>query len=113
MKFLLKVNIPNDGGNAAARAGKLGETIKEILEEQKPEAVYFSDDRGQRCGYLFIEMADASQIPTFAEPWFLAFNAQIELHPIIGKSVGVIHNANSSNDSPRLGKTAAARIFHD
>jgi hypothetical protein len=30
---------------------------------------------------LFIEMADASQIPAFAEPWFLAFNAQIELHP--------------------------------
>ena len=83
MKFLLKVNIPNDGGNAAARAGKLGETIKAILEEQKPEAVYFSDDRGQRCGYLFIEMADASQIPTFAEPWFLAFNAQIELHPVM------------------------------
>ncbi len=83
MKFLLKVNIPNDGGNAAARAGKLGETIKAILEEQKPEAVYFSDDRGQRCGYLFIEMPDASQIPTFAEPWFLAFNAQIELHPVM------------------------------
>jgi hypothetical protein len=22
-----------------------------------------------------------SQIPAFCEPWFLAFNAQIELHP--------------------------------
>jgi hypothetical protein len=81
MRFLLKVNSPNDAGNAAARAGKLGTTIKAILDEQKPEAVYFTDDRGQRCGYLFIEMADAAQIPAFAEPWFLAFNAQIELHP--------------------------------
>lgn len=26
------------------------------------------------CGYLFIEMADATQIPVFAEPWFLSFN---------------------------------------
>ena len=83
MRFLLKVNIPNDAGNAAARAGSLGKTIKAILEEQKPEAVYFSDDRGQRCGYLFIEMADASQIPAFAEPWFQAFNAHIELHPVM------------------------------
>lgn len=83
MRFLLKVNIPNDAGNAAARAGTLGKTIKAILDEQKPEAVYFSDDRGQRCGYLFIEMGDASQIPAFAEPWFLAFNAQIELHPVM------------------------------
>jgi hypothetical protein len=83
MRFLLKVNIPNDAGNAAARAGTLDKTIKTILDEQKPEAVYFTDDRGQRCGYLFIEMADASQIPAFAEPWFLAFNAQIELHPVM------------------------------
>jgi hypothetical protein len=83
MLFLLKVNIPNDAGNAAARAGTLGKTIQVILDEQKPEAVYFTDDRGQRCGYLFIEMADASLIPAFAEPWFMAFNAQIELHPVM------------------------------
>jgi hypothetical protein len=83
MRFLLKVNIPNDAGNAAARTGTLGKTIKAILDEQKPEAVYFTDDRGQRCGYLFIEMADATQIPAFAEPWFLALNAQIELHPVM------------------------------
>ena len=83
MRFLLKVNIPNDAGNAAARAGALGKTIQAILDVQKPEAVYFSDDRGQRCGYLFIEMTDASQIPSFAEPWFQALNAQIELHPVM------------------------------
>ncbi len=83
MRFLLKVNIPNDAGNAAARAGALGTKIKAILDDQKPEAVYFSDDRGQRCGYLFIEMADAAQIPAFAEPWFQAFNAQVELHPVM------------------------------
>jgi hypothetical protein len=81
MRFLLKVTIPTEAGNAAARAGKLGKTIKAILDQQKPEAVYFTEDRGHRCGYLFIELADASQIPAFAEPWFLAFNAQIELHP--------------------------------
>jgi len=28
MRFLLKVNIPADAGNAAAKAGKLGETIQ-------------------------------------------------------------------------------------
>jgi hypothetical protein len=80
---MLKVSIPNDAGNAAAKAGTLGKTIKSILDEQKPEAVYFTDDHGQRCGYLFIEMGDASQIPAFAEPWFLAFNAHIELHPVM------------------------------
>ncbi len=83
MRFLLKVNIPVDTGNAAAKAGKLGATIQSILAELKPEAVYFTDDKGQRTGYLFLDMQDASQIPAIAEPWFLAFNASIEIHPVM------------------------------
>ncbi len=83
MRFLLKVSIPVETGNKAAKAGKLGSTIQSILEEQKPEAVYFAEDKGLRTGYLFIDMKDASQIPFFAEPWFLAFNANIEFHPVM------------------------------
>jgi hypothetical protein len=83
MRFLLKVNIPVESGNAAAKAGKLGATIQSILADLKPEAVYFTDDSGQRAGFIFLEMQDASQIPAIAEPWFLAFNASIELHPVM------------------------------
>jgi hypothetical protein len=83
MRFLVKVNIPVDTGNAAAKAGKLGETIQSILADLKPEAVYFTDDSGQRTAYIFVEMQDASQIPAIAEPWFLAFNAGIEFHPVM------------------------------
>ena len=83
MRFLLKVNIPVESGNAAAKAGKLGATIQSILAEQKPEAAYFTDDNGQRTALIFLEMKDASQIPAIAEPWFLAFNASVELHPVM------------------------------
>jgi hypothetical protein len=83
MRFLVKVNIPVDAGNAAAKAGKLGTTIQSILADLKPEAAYFTDDHGQRTGFLFLEMRDASQIPAIAEPWFLAFNASIEIHPVM------------------------------
>jgi hypothetical protein len=83
MRFLLKVNIPVDAGNAAAKAGKLGETIQSILADLRPEAVYFAADHGQRTGYIFLNMQDASQIPAIAEPWFLAFNAHVEMHPVM------------------------------
>ena len=83
MRFLLKVNIPVDAGNTAARAGKLGETIQSILADLKPEAVYFTDDNGQRTAFIFLDMQDASQLPAIAEPWFLAFNASVEIHPVM------------------------------
>ena len=83
MRFLLKVNIPVEAGNAAAKAGNLGTTIQSILTDLKPEAAYFSDDNGQRTGFLFLDMQDAAQIPSIAEPWFLAFNASIEFHPVM------------------------------
>lgn len=83
MRFLLKVNMPVEAGNAAAKAGKLGETIQAILADLKPEAAYFTDEKGQRTGFIFLEMQDAAQIPAIAEPWFLAFNARIEFHPVM------------------------------
>ena len=83
MRFLLKVNIPVEAGNAAAKAGKLGTTIQSILADLKPEAVYFTDEKGQRTAFVFLEMQDASQIPAIAEPWLLAFNAHIEFHPVM------------------------------
>ncbi|HEX3036975.1 MAG TPA: hypothetical protein VHT73_17950, partial [Thermodesulfobacteriota bacterium] len=63
MRFLLKVSIPVEAGNEAARKGRLGETIAAILDEQKPEAVYFLDQNGQRTALIFFEMQEASQIP--------------------------------------------------
>ena len=83
MRFMLKVNIPVESGNAAAKAGKLGSTIQSILAESKPEAVYFTDDNGQRTAFIFLELQDASQIPAIAEPWMLAFNASIQFRPVM------------------------------
>ena len=82
MRFLLKVNMTVESGNAA-KAGKLGTTISSILAELKPEAAYFTATNGQRSGFIFLEMQDTSQIPTIAEPWFLAFNASIEIYPVM------------------------------
>ena len=84
MRMLLRVSIPVDAGNAAAKAGTLGSTVEQILADLKPEAAYFfADDSGQRSGSIVFDMKDASQIPGIAEPWFLAFNAKISLRPVM------------------------------
>jgi hypothetical protein len=77
----MKVSIPVESGNEAARQGTLGSTIESICAEMKPEASYFISENGQRTGLLVFDLKDSSQIPAIAEPWFLAFHAEIELHP--------------------------------
>ena len=84
MRMLMRVIIPNETGNAAVRKGTLESTIKKILADLKPEAVYFvATDSGERCGLIFFDMKDSSELPGVAEPWFLAFNAAVEIHPVM------------------------------
>src|ERR1700756_1188044 len=83
MRMLLRVSIPVETGNAAAKAGTLGSTIERILADLKPEAAYFfADDEGKRAGSIVFDMRDTSQIPAIAKPWFLAFNAKVLFRPI-------------------------------
>ena len=84
MRMLLRVSIPVEQGNAAAKSGTLGTTVQKILADLKPEAAYFfTDDAGNRSGSIVFDMKDTSQIPGIAEPWFLAFNAKVSFRPVM------------------------------
>ena len=100
MRMLLRVSIPVDAGNAAAKAGTLGSTVEQILADLKPEAAYFfADDSGHRSGSIVFDMKDSSEIPAVAEPWFLAFNARVSLRPVMSPQ-------DLAKGGPAIGKAA-------
>jgi hypothetical protein len=75
MRMMLTAALPNEPFNSLVRAGTAGTVIKEVLAQLKPEAAYFVEEHGTRCAVLIVDVADQSQIPSFAEPFFLKFDA--------------------------------------
>ena len=64
MRTLLKVSIPVETGNAAAKAGTLGSTVEKLLSELKPEAAYFfNDDNGNRSGSIVFDLKELVRNP--------------------------------------------------
>lgn len=80
MRMLIKVKFPHDTFNRVAQKGNMGETLHGILEELKPEAVYFTEYEGQRGLVMVADLEHSSQVPKYAEPWFLLFDADVEFH---------------------------------
>jgi hypothetical protein len=83
MRMLLMIRLPNDTFNAAVRDGTAGPKTRTILDEVRPEAVYFTEMRGQRTVVMIVDLEKASMVPALAEPWFLTFNAEVEFHVVM------------------------------
>ena len=83
MRMMLTANFPHEPFNTLVRENKAGAIIGKVLEELKPEAVYFMEQHGERCAVLIIDVTDASRIPSFAEPFFLNFNADCRFRPVM------------------------------
>jgi hypothetical protein len=75
------VTIPHHKFNAAVKDGSAGAKLGKILEAIKPESVHFTEICGKRTAFLVVDLPDASKIPALAEPWFLTFEADVQLHP--------------------------------
>jgi hypothetical protein len=48
MRMLLSVIFPTEPFNALVHSGKAGQMLQNIMEELKPEAVYFTEQQGKR-----------------------------------------------------------------
>jgi hypothetical protein len=83
MRMLLNVKFCPETFNKAVRDGSIGQKLRRILDDTKLEAVYFTEQAGKRSAILIVEVADPSRVPSFSEPWFLAFNAEVAFHIVM------------------------------
>lgn len=77
MRIMLDILLPHEPFNTLVKNGSAGAKIKTILDDMKPEAVYFSEYDGRRGAIIIVDLADPSKVPSLAEPWFLTFNADV------------------------------------
>jgi hypothetical protein len=83
MRMLLIAKNPPARFNAGVKDGSSGMALMKILEELKPEAAYFTEMEGKRTAVMVIDLKDASEIPKYAEPFFLNFESEVEFHPVM------------------------------
>ena len=83
MKMLLDITLPHQPFNAAVKDGTAGSKLNRILEATKPEAVYFTEQHGQRGAVLVVDLPDASKLPALVEPWLLSFQADFKVRPLV------------------------------
>jgi len=83
MWLLLHARFYHQKFNAAVRDGGTGRKTNQILEAIKAEAVYFTEYDGQRGAIMIININDPSEVPKFAEPWFLSFDADVQFHIVM------------------------------
>ncbi len=83
MRMLLKVSIPAEHGNLAAKSGELQRIIQATMAKLKPEAAYFYPEDGKRTTLMVFDMQGSWQLPATVEPLFEALGASIHLTPVM------------------------------
>ena len=75
--------MPTVAGNKAISDGTIGNLMQGAADRWRPEAMYFTTFDGQRTAYMVFDMADASDMPVFAEPFFEGLEADVALAPVM------------------------------
>jgi len=78
MRMLVNVTCPIEPFNSMIRNGSAGEVIGRVIDEIKPESIYFTEVDSHRGTVMVVDVKDASSIPSIAEPWYLNFEAICE-----------------------------------
>ena len=82
MRMILTARIPHHTFNAAMKDGTAVKKLNDIIGSCQPEATYMMSLDGLRTVVLIVDLPDPSQLPSLCEPWFLGFEADVEIQPV-------------------------------
>jgi hypothetical protein len=83
MRVIARITIPVESGNQAIQDGTIGTIMQQAAEQWKPEAMYFTAFDGKRTAIIVFDLPDSSDIPPFAEPFFIKLNAEVLIEPVM------------------------------
>lgn len=83
MRFLIRAQMPTESGNKLIKDPNFMATLENYLNSIKAEAIYFTEENGERAFYIVADMASADMMPAIAEPLFQGFNAKVEVKPVM------------------------------
>jgi hypothetical protein len=81
MMMRVVMSIPD--GNAMIKSGRMPQFWGDALARMKPEAAYFTADKGERTAYIVLDVKDSSEMPGLAEPFFLHLGANVDFQPVM------------------------------
>lgn len=81
MRMMMRVTMGMEAANALIKSGRMAQFMAENLGRMKPEAAYFTADKGDRTAYFFVDVKDQTDMPVLAEPFFVELGAKVEFMP--------------------------------
>ncbi|MFN7924424.1 MAG: hypothetical protein U0Q16_30250 [Bryobacteraceae bacterium] len=82
MHWMMRAQLPTGPGNEAVVSGNLAKTIQAFIAAHKPDSAYFLTEDGMRTARFVVAVTDPSQMPAFAEPFFL-LGASVQFYPVM------------------------------
>ncbi len=83
MKFLLRLHFPTESGNKMLQDPNFPKKLEGVLNQIKPEAVYFTPIEGERGIIMIVNLPSADMIATIGEPLWMTFNCKLDLTPVM------------------------------
>jgi len=77
MKMIMIAEFPPEPFNSHVRDGSIAKIVGKIVKKLPFESFHFVELDGCRGAVGVFEIEDSSEVPGYAEPFFLSFDAQV------------------------------------